>query len=533
MSPELAHQLSVLDPAVLGGRIKAARVAAGLTQPELAGPDASVAYLSRIESGQRRAGTDLLRILVARLGVTMEYLAHGDGWEDAGRLELQLDHAELSLAGGEAATALSLAREALGSPGLASVTGGLIRARYVEAAALDAIGDAAAIPAMQALLNDATESSIRLKAAIALCRIWRESGQLDRAIACAQSQIEVLPADVIASEEGVRLSVTLAAALYMAGRTGEAGEICDRAIAESEKLSSPVARASAYWNASIIRSEAGEMGEATLLAKRALHLLEETERVRDLGRMRTQLSLIMLRNDPPRLEDAKQQLAIADNELGWSATTPGDRAFHVLVKAQLNYIEGDLEEAHRLASDVVASMGDELPLLTVKALTLLGQVAWSSGDHEGAHESYRQAISTLTGVGADREAAQVWFEIGTLADEAGLIAESADAFRRAAASAGLTARLPVISTPATTVPRTTPTLVPAGRLPVINTPPVSSPRTTPAHSPAGRLPVINTPPVSSPRTTPANSPTGRLPVINTPPVSSPRTTPGQGPTSRS
>lgn len=486
MSPELAHQLTSLDPAVLGSRIKAARVAAGLTQPELAGPDASVAYLSRIESGQRRAGADLLETLAARLGITVDYLAHGEGWEDAGRLELQLDHAELSLAGGEAGTALELARETLGSPGLPSVTGGLIRARYVEAAALDALGDPGAGAALQALLNDAVENNIRLKAAIALCRIWREAGQLERAIACAQSQIEVLPADVIASEEGVRLSVTLAAALYMAGRTGEAAEICDRAIAESEKLTSPLARASAYWNASIIRSEAGEMGEAMVLAKRALHLLEETERVRDLGRMRTQLSLIMLRNDPPRLEDAQQQLAIADTELAWSATSPADRAFHDLVRAQATYMTGDFEEAHRLALEVVAATRTELPLTSVKGMTLLGQIAWSSDDHEAAHDWYRRAIATLTGVGADREAAQVWFEIGTLASQAGLVAESADAFQRAASSAGLVARLPVINTPSTSSPRSAPDHVPAGRMPVI-APPASVPRTTAPQTPHRRL----------------------------------------------
>ena len=103
MAPELAHALNALDPAVLGARIKAARVAAGLTQPALAGTDASVAFLSRIESGQRRPSPELLEALASRLGVTVEYLVLGDGWEDARRLELQLDHAELSLAGGEAA----------------------------------------------------------------------------------------------------------------------------------------------------------------------------------------------------------------------------------------------------------------------------------------------------------------------------------------------------------------------------------------------------------------------------------------------
>jgi tetratricopeptide (TPR) repeat protein len=483
MSPELAQQLTALDPVLLGGRIKAARVAAGLTQPELAGPDASVAYLSRIESGQRRAGTDLLQTLASRLGVTIEYLAYGQGWEDAGRLELQLDHAELSLVGAEAATALEQAREALGSPGLVSVNGGIIRARYVEAAALDALGDHAAAAAFQRLLNDAPDASTRLKSATALCRIWREEGQLERAISCAQTQLSTLTAADVATEEGIRLSVTLAAALFMAGRTMEAAELCDQAIAESERLSSPVARASAYWNASMIRAEAGDITEALSMAKRALHLLENTERVRDLGRLRTQVVAIMLQADPPRLEDAQEQLRLADAELDWSATSPADRARLEFVNAQALYMAGDAEAAHVRGLAVLEACGDDLPLLSVDALTLLGQVAWSTGDREGAQDWYRQAISTLTGVGADREAAQVWFEIGTLAAQAGLVIESADAFRRAAASAGLHARLPVI-----------------------NTPPVSSPRTTPAHAPAGRLPVIDTPPASSPRTTPAQSP---------------------------
>src|SRR3954453_12138500 len=113
MAPELAHALTALDPAELGARIKAARVAAGLTQPVLADSDVSVAYLSRIESGQRRPSPELLASLAQRLGVTLDYLVLGEGWEDARRLELQLDHAELSLAGGEAANALTLAREVL------------------------------------------------------------------------------------------------------------------------------------------------------------------------------------------------------------------------------------------------------------------------------------------------------------------------------------------------------------------------------------------------------------------------------------
>jgi tetratricopeptide (TPR) repeat protein len=483
MSPELAHQLTALDPAVLGARIKAARVASGLTQPELAGPDASVGFLSRIETGQRRPNAELLDTLAGRLGVTMEFLVLGDGWEDGQRLELQLDHADLSLAGGEAQKALNLAREALDSPGLDAVPGGTIRARYVEAAALDALGDPAAVPALQRLLNDAPEMSTRLKVATALCRIWREQGQFERAIACAQGLVEGQPSEVLGSEEGIRLSVTLAAALFMSGRASEAAELCDRAIAESERLSSPVARASAYWNASAIRAEAGDVAGALPLAKRALHLLENTERVRDVGRLRIQLSSIMLRADPPRLEDAKEQIRMADLELDWSEASPVDRARNGLVRAQALLMEGHSVPAEERALQVLADAGAALPMVSVDALVLLGQVSWSTGDHDGAKIWYRRAIATLTGAGADREAAQVWFEIGTLADQAGLVAESADAFRRAAASTGLTSRLPVVTPPAS-APRPTGDQVPAGRLPVIGTPPADSPRTTPSHSPS-------------------------------------------------
>lgn len=461
MAPELAHALTTADPAQLGARIKAARVAAGLTQPQLAGADASVAFLSRIETGQRRPSAELIETLAGRLGVTVDFLVIGEGWEEARRLELQLDHAELSLVGGDAGVALDLARGALEATTLAAVPGGQTRARYVEAAALDALGDPSATAAFESLLAPGVEQAIRLKSATALCRIWRERGHFERAVSVAKAELGDMESEVIGTEEGIRLVVTMAAALFVSGHTFEAAELCDRAIVESERLSSPVARASAYWNASMIRAEAGDISESLSLAKRALHLLENTERVRDLGRLRTTMSAIMLRSDPPRVEDARAQLQLASTELDWSEASPTDRCRNLHVNAQALFLAGEVDEAETKALSVLEATGDQ-PLLHVDAESLLGQIAWSRGDRDGAHEWYRAAIRTLTSVGADREAAQLWFEIGTLAAQAGLVAESADAFRRAAASTGLTARLPVVTQPATSSPRTTPASTPAG-----------------------------------------------------------------------
>ena len=77
MSQVDAQQVSLLQSVPLnelGARIRAARVAAGLTQTELGGPDATVSYVSRIESGNRRPDPRVLEAFASRLGVTVEEL---------------------------------------------------------------------------------------------------------------------------------------------------------------------------------------------------------------------------------------------------------------------------------------------------------------------------------------------------------------------------------------------------------------------------------------------------------------------------
>ena len=52
----LAELSRTIETRELGRRIRNARIAAGMTQTDLAGDDVSSAYVSRIEDGQRRPG---------------------------------------------------------------------------------------------------------------------------------------------------------------------------------------------------------------------------------------------------------------------------------------------------------------------------------------------------------------------------------------------------------------------------------------------------------------------------------------------
>ena len=58
-------------------------------------------------------------------------------------------------------------------------------------------------------------------------------------------------------------------------------------------------------------------------------------------------------------------------------------------------------------------------------------------DTERAIAHFRRALVVLDGVGADREAAQLWFELANLLRECGAVEEAMEAFRRAGASTGL------------------------------------------------------------------------------------------------
>ena len=74
------------------------------------------------------------------------------------------------------------------------------------------------------------------------------------------------------------------------------------------------------------------------------------------------------------------------------------------------------------------------------AKSLEGQVHAARGEVQAAVRSYREAVMVLTGVGSDREAAQMWFELAALLEEVNEFDAARDAYRSAAAASGVQAR---------------------------------------------------------------------------------------------
>jgi tetratricopeptide (TPR) repeat protein len=442
MDARQADLLRKIDPVELGQRLRAARVAKGMTQTDLAGAEVSVGYVSRIEAGQRRPNLQVLTDLCGRVGTPVEQLLMGVAPQELEQIKLNLDFAELSLESGQPQVAEAQARDALEQAEAASLREHIYRARFLISRALESQGlvDDAIIE-LETLLSPRVGNVMQIRVGIALSRCYRESGDFSKAVEVGEMILEQLAETPLDStDEAVQMAVTLAAAYFERGDTGQAVRVCRKAVMKAEKLESSTARASAYWNASIMEAEQGAIRDAIPLAERALQLLAEGQDGRNLGRLRLQLGTMQLRMDPPMIEEAQHHLMQAAEEFAWSSAGAVDVARVELALARSHYLSGDVEAAKTLTHQVHDATQEQAPIIAAGARTLEGQALMAEGYTLEAAQSFRLAASILTGIGFDRAAAQTWFELGGLLEEVGEFDAARDAYRSAAASSGLQTR---------------------------------------------------------------------------------------------
>jgi transcriptional regulator with XRE-family HTH domain len=440
VSDDLADLLALADMVEVGRRIRRARVTKGLTQAQLAGADVSVGYVSRIEAGKRRPDPAVFERLAERLHTAPLVLLNGGSDPEIAALQVAVDHAELSLRGGAPAEAKeqldAIWDEVIdcGAPDLEH------RARLTHALASEALGrlDDAIVELEDLLAAESQEAVRSLRPAMALSRCYREGGDLARAIEIGERHLELLSRlELEGSDEAVQLVVTVAAAYCERGDVAYAARMCRRAVEQAERLGSPLARASAYWNASIVESRRGSVEEAVPLAAKALRLLEAAEDDRNLPRLQSQLASMQLRLDPPQIDEARVNLEAARAHYLLSGASPIDVARNALVTAQSDLLSGDIGGAEERARSVLEEVREAAPFLAVEALMILGRIAARRDDVVAAAGHYREVVMRLSAIGSDRGAAAAWFELGALLDDLGLEGEARDAYRRAAASTGL------------------------------------------------------------------------------------------------
>jgi tetratricopeptide (TPR) repeat protein len=434
--PEASELLPLIDPQILGRRLHAARLAAGLSAADLGlGGEA----LDEVEGGLVRPSAALLEVVAERAGTSVDVLVTGLPRDVLMDIQGELDLAEFSLSSSDTSTALSTVDRILKQLTEATAPPLEREARRIRATALEGAGDLAGAIAELILVAEPPHADVDwLKDLMSLSRCYREIGDLDRAIAVGEDHVSTIRSlGLDGHTEALQLAITTAGAYIFHGDLRHATRMCKRVARDAEERGLPVARASALWNRSLALQIAGEVDAALSDGLEALMLFETHDDTRNLGRLRTHVAGILLDLQPPDAAGALSMLERARTELEWTTAGAVDVAGVSLAMANALRLLGDLDAAAATLGESISAAPADAPELRAWQGVLAGRIAADHGDLDEARRQFQDAVSRLYARGTDAEIGQLWFELGDILTALGESRLAADAYRSAGVAQGL------------------------------------------------------------------------------------------------
>lgn len=419
-----------------GRRLRLLRRSRGLTQRDLAGTALSVSYVSLLEAGRRTPTEETVRILADALGCRPAELTGTEISPSTRPVVLTIRFGHLALASGDAAAAQQHFESVLGTPELEPLLD--TEARLGLAGALAAQGrlDLAARE-YERLVRDATVTPHHVastRVVAAWCRCLYELGELVRVTEVGGGALERLDQlQARHSAAAVELLATVAAAFFELGEVQQAHRLLQSGGERVDRLGPPRTRAAALWDASRSADASGRHREALELAEEALAHHQQGSDRWARARLLSVYGFLLLRQDPPRADEACRVLEDALRDLAETGRD-ADRATVCTELSRAHHLLGNQQRALELARQSLAHLGPEATLERGRAHTALATVLAATGEREAARETFAQAAASLAAVTTTRQAARAWVELGNALAEAGDPVAAVEAFRNATAS---------------------------------------------------------------------------------------------------
>jgi transcriptional regulator with XRE-family HTH domain len=380
----------------IGERLKRLRLERGFSQRDLSSPGVSYAYISRIEAGARTPSVKALRMLAAKLGVSVEYLETGRDLRDTDERELRLADAELRIRldsdTAEAETALTAVlaeAEAAGD-------------HLAASRALIALGFAAAHRGNHLDAVERLEDALarRPVAAREQADVYATLGQSYAALGAPERAVKIFERCLSEAKEQdaddsslqVRFATLLSYALSDAGEHKRATEVVRDALRRAQP-DDPHTRIRLYW--SIARSAGldGRHSEALRSIRKAIALLEVTDDTAQLAR--GCILAAGIEAEDGHLDQARELVERARALLG-RQPEPRDKGMLRMVEAQCAILESDGNRASALARDALKILGDYHGGEHGEAVWTLARGLALEGDEAGANDAYKRAVDLLT-----------------------------------------------------------------------------------------------------------------------------------------
>lgn len=421
----------------LGDRLRQLRVAAGMTQSDLAGERFSKEYVSQIERGKTRPTRETIEWLAGRLGVDAGFLANGVATDDRAKLEGALARAEAlyeASRNDEAAAAfapLLAAARATSVPQLevrALVGTALAKMRLgAHREALELLNDARALTESDSF-SDVERADVLLR--LGGCRYQLNSAQSALALlneGLALAERSGLPCDALTSN-----LLSWRARCWLHQRDYEAArEDVERALELAQGVDDPWTIGAAYFQASLVADRDGRWVLARTYAEKAREAYAEIADHAHVGQLTNNLGGLnfLLGKTDVAVDLLKEAFRIA---LDSGLEADAGRAVSSL--AQVHLRTGNLDQAEEQARQALQFLdGREDYTDEVGNVHLvLGRALLEQGRLAEAEATFQRAEESFAALGSASHRAAVWVARGDLAAKRGDDRLAASLYRSAA-----------------------------------------------------------------------------------------------------
>jgi len=424
-------------PPRLGERLRQLRVAAGLTQTDLAGDRFSKEYISQIERSKTRPTSETIEWLGLRLGVDAGFLASGVSADERAKAEAILTRADALLEDhlfDDAIAEYTRALPAVLGTGAVELH---VRALNGEAMARAQNGD---VKNGLTLLADARELVERPEFSdidraevlyrLGACRYMLSS--ISTAVALFNEALVLAERSGLPSDELRQNVFAWRARCYLRQRDYEAArEDVERALELAEAMHDPRAVGQAYFQASILAERDGHWVLARTYAEKAKVQYEELTDRANVGRLLNNLGgLEFLLGKPEQaIEHLKHAFAVA-LEIGREE----DAAKAVSSLAQVHLRTGDHLRAEEQALHALEIIGERDDMIDEvgNARLVLGRALLEQDRLDEAETAFSAAEDAFAQLSSASHRAAAWIAQGDLATKRGDERRAAVLYRRAA-----------------------------------------------------------------------------------------------------
>jgi tetratricopeptide (TPR) repeat protein len=399
-----------IDPK-LGERVRALRLARGLTQGDLAGTDFTKGFISLVETGRTRVSLRAAQILAERIGVGVTDLMNPPTAPQEMRSELQLLEAETRLRAGDASRAVELVTA------LRSQLSGKLGARAdrVRGLALLASGRAReAIPDLESahrVFESGGDRELAVRTTFDLAQAYGRADAHGQSLALALESERALEAGTLV-DRTLQLQVLayLASKFVTIGDAQSAEVYGERARVLAEDVSDPRSAAHLYLSLAVTRREQGDLEAALKYAREGLSAYERLGDQRQIGSTWNTLGWVYLaRGQHGRAAEAlrrAEQLAEAN----------GDRrllGYVLQTRAELELARGKAVEAVRLADASIAAMEASPRCRALSLLVRAQAIAATKASPALVRRAFDEAFRALEpeGRGLLARAHQAYFDV--------------------------------------------------------------------------------------------------------------------------